>query len=222
LAWNGTFVGSHELLAKGVFQPVEQYIKADKFDTKPYLSASLEGQKFQGQLHGLPFLGHYGCNAIYYNKDMLAKAGVQPPPDFANSATKFEQSQLAIMQQTLGNVATFQLPSSRTHEFKWDVTVIPKGPSGKRGTQGQSTGYALTKLSKNPDSAWEWDKFITNKDNGIEQVFGGGGSPGARTDVWNDPRLLSLSPVFGLMVKVFGQPGPFNANTGLKIGRAHV
>src|SRR5262245_32655995 len=27
LAWNGIFVGSHELLAKGVFQPVEKFIK---------------------------------------------------------------------------------------------------------------------------------------------------------------------------------------------------
>jgi multiple sugar transport system substrate-binding protein len=291
LAWNGTFVGSHELLAKGVFQPVERYIKADKFDTKPYLSASLDAQKFQGQIHGLPFIGHYGCNAIYYNQDLLAKAGVQPPPadanwtadnlldmskrvvsagagfgfepsvgiqecgvawlrtfggellstdgkkslidspesvaalqwmadtvhkhhvapDFADSSSKFEQSQLAMMQQTLGKVAEFQRPTSRTHEFHWDVTVIPKGPTGKRGTQGTGTGYALTKLSKNPDAAWEWAKFITNKENGIEQVYGGGGSPGARTDVWNDPRLHALSPIFGLMVKVFGQPGPFNA-----------
>lgn len=54
LAWNGTFVGSHELLAKGTFQPVEKYIKADKFDTKPYLSASLDAQRFNGQIHGLP------------------------------------------------------------------------------------------------------------------------------------------------------------------------
>jgi ABC-type glycerol-3-phosphate transport system substrate-binding protein len=54
LAWNGTFVGSHELLAKGTFQPVERFIKADKFDTKPYLTASLEAQKYNGQLHGLP------------------------------------------------------------------------------------------------------------------------------------------------------------------------
>ena len=54
-------------------------------------------------------------------------------------------------------------------------------------------------------------KFITSKDSGIEQVYGGGGSPGARTDVWNDPKLLSLNPIFGTMVKVFGQPGPFHA-----------
>ena len=120
-------------------------------------------------------------------------------PDFANSATKFEQSQLAIMQQTLGNVATFQLPSSRTHEFKWDVTVIPKGPTGKRGTQGQSTGYALTKLSKNPDSAWEWDKFITNKENGVlhagngETAWPEGGDPAGKA-VPIAPTLLIPKP----------------------------
>jgi multiple sugar transport system substrate-binding protein len=107
-------------------------------------------------------------------------------------------------------VAEFQRPTSKTKEFRWDVTVIPKGPGGKRGTQGTGTGYALTKQSKEPEAAWEWTKFITNKDNGIEQTFGGGGSPGARTDVWNDPKLHSLSPIYGLMVKVFGQPGPFH------------
>ncbi len=29
--------------------------------------------------------------------------------------------------------------------------------------------------------------------------------------MWNDPKLHALSPIFGLMVKVFGQPGPFHA-----------
>ncbi len=291
LAWNGTFVGSHELLAKGTFQPVEKFIKADKFDTKPYLTASLDAQKYNGQVHGLPFIGHYGCNAIYYNQDLLARNGVQPPPadanwttddlldrsrrvvaggsasgfipatgiqecgiawlrtfggelltadgkkaaidspdsiaalqwlydvvhkhrlapSFANARADFEDGKLAFQQATLGQVAEFRLPASKTHQFKWAVTVIPKGPTNKRGTQGTGTGYALTKLSKEPEAAWEWTKFITNKENGIEQVYGGGGSPGARTDVWNDAKLLSLNPVFGVMVKVFGQPGPFHA-----------
>ncbi len=290
LAWNGTFVGSHELLAKGTFQPVEKYIKADKFDTKPYLPPSLDAQKHNGQIHGLPFIGHYGCNAIYLHKDLFQRAGVELPPadanwttdqlversrrfisaglqgfapatgiqecgtawlrtfggellsadgkkclidapegvaaltwmyetvykhqiaeSFANPRGLFEDSKMAMFQATLGAVAEFQRANSKTKDFKWDVTVIPKGPSGKRGTMGTGTGYALTKQSKEPDASWEWTKFITNKENGIEQTFGGGGSPGARTDVWNDPKLHTLSPVYALMVKVFGQPGPFHA-----------
>ncbi|HEX2517032.1 MAG TPA: sugar ABC transporter substrate-binding protein [Chloroflexota bacterium] len=291
LAWNGTFVGSHELLAKGTFQPVERFIKADKFDTRPYLAASLDAQRHQGQLHGLPFIGHYGCNAIYYNEDLLTRSGVPLPPadaswtvddlvdrarrivgtgnaagfvpatgiqecgtawlrtfggellsadgkrgmidspesiaalqwlhdavhklqlapTYANARREFEDSKLAMMQATLGQVAEFRLPASKTKEFRWGVTVIPKGPGGKRGTMGTGTGYALTRLSKAPEASWEWTKFITNKESGIEQVYGGGGSPGARTDVWNDPRLLALNPIFGTMVRVFGQPGPFHA-----------
>jgi multiple sugar transport system substrate-binding protein len=291
MAWNGTFVGSHELLAKGTFQPVEKFIKADKFDTKPYLAASLDAQRHQGQLHGLPFIGHYGCNAIYYSEDIYRRAGVALPPadanwttdqmvdvsrrivnsgsgggfipstgiqecgvawlrtfggellsadgkkslidspesmaalqwlydaihrhrigdNFASSRQKFERAELAMFQGTLGAVAEFQRSNSPAQQIKWNVTVIPKGPTGKRGTQGTGTGYAITKLSKEPEAGWEWIKFITSKESGIEQVFGGGGSPGARTDVWSDPRLHSLNPIFGTMVKVFGQPGPFHA-----------
>ena len=41
-------------------------------------------------------------------------------------------------------MAEFRLPASKTKEFRWGVTVIPKGPGGKRGTMGTGTGYALT------------------------------------------------------------------------------
>jgi ABC-type glycerol-3-phosphate transport system substrate-binding protein len=108
-------------------------------------------------------------------------------------------------------VAEFRLPASKTKAFRWNATLLPKGPAGRRGTQGTITGYALTRLSKAPEAAWEWAKFITDKESGVEQVFGGGGSPGARSDVWNDPRLLALHPIFNTTVKVFGQPGPFHA-----------
>jgi multiple sugar transport system substrate-binding protein len=290
LAWNGIFVGSHELLAKGVFRPVEAFVKADRFDTRPYLGAALDAQRFQGQLHGLPFIGHYGCNAVFYNEDLLARTGVEPPPadagwtvdalvdrarqlttrgvagfapstgiqecgtawlrtfggellsadgkqclidappalaalqwmhdtvhklqlapSFANPRGEFENGALAMFQATPAPVAEFRLPASKTKAFRWNATLIPKGPTGKRGTQGTVTGYALTRQSRAPEAAWEWTKFITDRESGVEQVFGGGGSPGARTDVWNDPRLLALHPLFSTTVKVYGQPGPFNA-----------
>ena len=55
------------------------------------------------------------------------------------------------------------------------------------------------------ESSWKYLKFITNKDNGIEQVFGGAGSPGGRTDVWNDPKLLSFDPIYSTIVKAHPQ-----------------
>jgi hypothetical protein len=53
-------------------------------------------------------------------------------------------------------------------------------------------------------------QFITDRDNGVLQVTGGAGSPGARRDVWEDPRLLSWDPVYALMQKTFGQPAPLH------------
>jgi multiple sugar transport system substrate-binding protein len=289
LAWNSTWTGSHELLAKGVFQPIEPFIKADKFDLKPYFPASLDVQRYQGQLHGLPFIGHYGANAIYFNQELFERFGAPAPPldanwttddlverakkiataggdeyfgfipsvdlpeplaawlrtfggeflstdgrrcllntapslaalqwlhdaiykhrlasNYAQARQRFEQGKLAMIQATLGLVAEWRRPESPARNLRWNVTVIPRGPAGHRGTQGTGTGYALTALSKEREAAWLWLAFITNKENGVEQVFGGGGSPGARTDVWNDPRLLALNPIYSTMVRVFGQPG---------------
>lgn len=45
----------------------------------------------------------------------------------------------------------------------------------------------------------------TNKLNGIEQDFGGAGSPGGRTDVWNDPKLLKYDPIYAATLKAFPQ-----------------
>jgi ABC-type glycerol-3-phosphate transport system substrate-binding protein len=56
--------------------------------------------------------------------------------------------------------------------------------------------------------SWEWIKWITNRDNGVLQVAGGAGSPGAREDVWSDPRLAQISPLYGLIQRTFKTPGP--------------
>ena len=144
--------------------------------------------------------------ALQWMHDVVHKH--QLAPTFANPRQEFENSALATIQATPAPVAEFRLPSSKTKEFNWNATLLPKGPSGKRGSQGTTTGYALTKLSKEPEAAWEWAKFITDKETGIEQVFGGGGSPGARSDVWNDPRLLALHPIFSTTVKVLRAAGP--------------
>jgi ABC-type glycerol-3-phosphate transport system substrate-binding protein len=60
------------------------------------------------------------------------------------------------------------------------------------------------------DAAWRWVQLITDRDNGVLQVTGGAGSPGARRDVWEDSRLLGWDPVYALMQRSFGQPAPLH------------
>ena len=46
-------------------------------------------------------------------------------------------------------------------------------------------------------AAWEYVKFVTNKTDGVEQVFCRAASRGGRTDVWNVPR----APVYERRMK---------------------
>jgi ABC-type glycerol-3-phosphate transport system substrate-binding protein len=63
----------------------------------------------------------------------------------------------------------------------------------------------LTKPDKQ-DAVWQYLKFISDKDNGVEQVFGGAGSPGGRTDVWQDNKLLKeRDPIYATIIKTFPQ-----------------
>ena len=60
--------------------------------------------------------------------------------------------------------------------------------------------------TKNQDAVWQYIKFVTDKDNGVEQVFGGAGSPGGRTDVWNDAKLLKeRGHIYSTVIKAFPQ-----------------
>ena len=60
----------------------------------------------------------------------------------------------------------------------------------------------LTKLDHQAE-VWEWIKTLTNKENGVAQVFGGAGSPGGRIECWTDPKLAAVDPIYANMVKVF-------------------
>ena len=53
----------------------------------------------------------------------------------------------------------------------------------------------------------EADSRGLHEDQGVGQVFGGAGSPGGRTDVWQDQKLLSFDPIYTTIVKAFPQ-GP--------------
>jgi ABC-type glycerol-3-phosphate transport system substrate-binding protein len=118
--------------------------------------------------------------------------------------TMFEQQgKLAFRSTTPGLVAEYKKPGQTRVNFDLGIALFPKGPKG-HGTQGSGSGMGITKSDK-AAAVWEWVKFITNKDNGIAQVFNGAGSPGGRTDVWTDPKLLAFDPIYTTIVKAYPQ-----------------
>ena len=119
-----------------------------------------------------------------------------------NIDTMFEvQGTLASRSQTPGLASEYKKPGQTRVKFDLGIAVFPKGPKG-HGTQATGQGMGLTKLDHQAE-VWEWIKTLTNRENGVAQVFGGAGSPGGRVDCWTDPKLAAVDSIYANMVKVF-------------------
>ena len=70
------------------------------------------------------------------------------------------------------------------NKFKWDATLYPPGPSGKRGTGLHTNTMHLTKPTKHPREAWEVLKHLTSHEVGVQKVLMESGSPGGRPRRW--------------------------------------
>ena len=78
-------------------------------------------------------------------------------------------------------------------KFRWGAVRMPKGPSGKRGGMWLPGTMSVTKNTKNVDDAWELTKWCCDKEAGVALAMQrmGSSTPGARPDVYSDPRLLN-------------------------------
>jgi ABC-type glycerol-3-phosphate transport system substrate-binding protein len=127
----------------------------------------------------------------------------------ANGRQLFQQGKLAFMQATPGIVADYSAPGQQFVSFEWGATIAPKhATTGTRGTMFGGGALSISKQTKLTAESWAWIKWITNRDNGVLQVAGGAGSPGAREDVWSDPRLAQINPIYGLIQRTYKTPGP--------------
>jgi hypothetical protein len=93
------------------------------------------------------------------------------------------------------NAKTTIHPAAQTQGFKYSATLIPKGPTGRRGGVWIPDGMQVGKASKTPDQAWITLKWFTDKESGLalglQKSAGVSTTPGARPDVYNDPKLLN-------------------------------
>jgi multiple sugar transport system substrate-binding protein len=137
--------------------------------------------------------------------DSLFRTVQGAPLNLGGNRGLFAMGKLAMHATTPGLVAEYKKPDQQEVNFPVGIALFPKGVGGRRGTQASGSGMGLVDPRKQ-EASWEYIKFVTNKLNGIEQVFGGAGSPGGRTDVWNDQRLLrERDPIYATTIKAFPQ-----------------
>lgn len=88
-------------------------------------------------------------------------------------------------------------------EFDWDAVVGPVGPTGLRGSQVSAAAFGITGNSEHPSEAFQVLDFYSTKEDGIEHVFFGAGSPGGRKDVWESEELNSIHPIFRMHQEIY-------------------
>ncbi|MBI3972881.1 MAG: sugar ABC transporter substrate-binding protein [Chloroflexi bacterium] len=139
----------------------------------------------------------YGAQTKFQTIDDLYRSG--------GPGKLFEEGRLAFFAATPAQVALYRKPGQERIQHELGVALFPTHPKGMRGTQASGSGMGITGTQK-VEASWEWVKFITSKETGIEGVLtGGAGSPGGRTDVWNDPRFLAFDPIYATIIKAYPQ-----------------
>ena len=75
----------------------------------------------------------------------------------------------------------------------------------------------LSRQTKHIAEGWELIKLLSSHEVGVQKVLMNSGTPGARPDVWNDPRLHSFEPFYKigatLMPEARPHPVAFNLKT---------
>jgi len=113
---------------------------------------------------------------------------VSPAPGSGTNGDQLFDSQKLAMEQS-GYWGQFQ-PGIKGNAFKWNDSLQPVGPTGKRGTHLTINGQAMSSITQHQKEAWEFIKFLMSPEQNIQIVLTGGGRPAARKSVLESPILM--------------------------------
>jgi len=132
-----------------------------------------------------------GIAALSWYYDLMYRHQAAPPAHQTQNAN-FAQGQVAMLQSGSWSKS---LPLQIRGAFQVMDTLMPKGPSGKRGSMGVTDFIAINRQSKYLAAAWALTKHLTDKETGIRLgeggITGASGTSGGRKDVFHSERLLA-------------------------------
>lgn len=121
-----------------------------------------------------------------YDAFVTNKVAPSPSPTL-NGDQLFDSQKLAM--ESSGYWGQFQ-PGIKDNAFKWNDSLQPVGPTGKRGTHLTINGQCMSSLTKNQKEAWEFIKFLMSPEENVQVVLSGGGRPAGRKSVLESPTLI--------------------------------
>jgi len=91
-----------ELVNSGATYPLDDLIMRDKIDTGIFLDSAINSYKFNGKLHGLPFMGFN--DGLFWNKTLFKEAGLDPETPPKTSEEMLEFSRKLTKVDASGNI----------------------------------------------------------------------------------------------------------------------
>lgn len=92
---------------------------------------------------------------------------------------------------------------SRSGELDIEGVLLPKHPvSGKVGTLASGMVYCISQQSRFAAEAFQWIKFISSREMGVQMFLGGYAEPGCRAASWKDARVLEHFPLCAQIASV--------------------
>jgi ABC-type glycerol-3-phosphate transport system substrate-binding protein len=133
--------------------------------------------------------------ALVYHYDLALRQRVATmQPLVADPVTLFTDGKAAMLARVnIGNAGLILQRFGGAQRFRWNMVRMPKGPGGRRGGMWLPGTMSVTKSSRHQDEAWELCKWSCDKEAGVALALQvqGSSTPGARPDVYADPRLAN-------------------------------
>lgn len=137
--------------------------------------------------------------------DAFVTKKISPAPG-SNGDQLFDSQKLAM--ELSGYWGQFQ-PGIKDNAFKWNDSLQPIGPTGKRGTHLTINGQCISSITQHQKEAWEFVKFIMSPEQNIQIVLSGGSRPAARKAVLESPELIQKMKAHKVWVKAIESAEPW-------------
>lgn len=199
---------------KGALAPIDDYIAKDNVDMSQFYAPAVDEMTADGNIYGIPLT--VDTRIIFYNKDMLAEAGVDPASitdwnslrDAAVKLTKWDGDKLVQSGFSLKDVGLFNNWIGQAGGKMIDDSVNP--PTAAFNTEAGLTVLEYWNQLLNEDKVYQL---------GFEDGFGGDGFKAGKVALaFNGPWTLESYREAGLNFGVIGQPVGYHGEKSAMMG----
>lgn len=199
---------------KGALAPIDDYIAKDNIDMSQFYAPAVDEMTADGIVYGIPLT--VDTRVLFYNKDMLAQAGVDPTSitdwnslrDAAVKLTKWDGDKLVQSGFSLKDVGLFNNWIGQAGGKMIDDSVNP--PVAAFNTEAGLTVLEYWNQLLNEDKVYQL---------GFEDGFGGDGFKAGKVALaFNGPWTLESYKEAGLNFGVIGQPEGYHGEKSAMMG----